>query len=274
MDIYFTLIDDSNRQYFRGVLPDSIEPVPGRMSIGAYDKEGYVLGAASYVLKGFEYEIDWLYVHPSARRQGIGMKLVEQVTRAVMFSEEIFPITARFEFSEEDDQMYTFFLSCKHMITTYSHERYYVTSSDIRQSSALHRQTGTELDVQMFFDRPVEEQKKILQMLSKDETYNVEDYDRWKETCVPDLCRCIFVKNNLVDLIFMQKTPDGNLELSYLYGKYPKGLFYLLSETVSNMERHFPEASLTFDAMNENSELLAKHLFPKAKNVHIYEAEF
>ncbi len=274
MDIYYTLIEDSNRQYFRGVLPDTFEPAPNRISIGAHDREGYVLGAASYTLTGLQYNIDWLYVHPKVRRQGIGMGLVSKVIRTVMFSEEIFPITAKFEFSEDNDQMHTFFLSCRHMITSYSHERYYVTSGDIRRSQALHKPSGNELEVQLFFDRPLEEQKKILRMLSTDETYDVEDYDRWKESCVPELCRCVFVKNNLVDLIFMQKNPDGNLELSYLYGKYPRGLFDLLSSTVSEMERIFPKASLTFDAMNKKSELMASNLFPRAKTVHIYEAEF
>ncbi len=43
MDIFYTIIDDSNRQYFRGVLPDTVEPVPNRVSIGAHDRQGMSL---------------------------------------------------------------------------------------------------------------------------------------------------------------------------------------------------------------------------------------
>lgn len=274
MDINFLLINKENRGNFTSVFPDTIELTGNRIAIVAYNEEGYVLGSVSCVMVGFQYDIDWIYIHPKIRRKGVGISLLDRVVRAIMDTGEIFPITARFEFSEDDKEMHTFFLSCNYMITNYSHERYYVTAEDIKGSSALHRAGNTETTSELFFDKPLEEQKKILAKLSYEETYDVDDYDRWKETCVPELCRCVYVKNNLVDLIFMQKLPDGNLELAYLYGKYPRGLFELLSATVSEMERLYPEANLTFEAMNEDSEMLAKHLFPKAKTVHIYESEF
>lgn len=274
MDINFVLINDSNRESFRSVFSDDIEMTGNRIALAAYNDEGYVLGSVSCVLVAYQYNIDWIYVHPKVRRQGIGIRLLDRIVRTIMETGEIFPITARFEFSEDDREMHTFFLSSNYMITNYSHERYYVTTDDIRGSSALHRAGNTETTSQLFFEKPEEEQKKILAMLSYEQTYDVEDYDRWKEYCVPELCRCVYVKNNLVDLILTQKHADGNLELAYLYGKYPRGLFELLSSTVSEMERLYPQATLTFEAMSDESEQLAKHLFPKAKTVHIYEAEF
>jgi hypothetical protein len=274
MDINYVHITEENREDFSSVLPEQLEMVNSRITIGAYDNEGYVLGAVSFELVIFEYVIDWIYVHPQVRRQGIGVGLIEEVLRAVMGIGERFPVTARFEFSEDDREMHTFFLSCQNMTTSYSHERYYVTAEDVKGSPALHRPTSADLTTKLFFELSEEEQRKILRRLSYEETYDVADYDRWKEVCVPELCRCVYVKNNLVDLIFMQKLPDGNLELAYLYGKYPRGLFELLSVTVKEMETLFPAASLTFEAMSQESELLAKHLFPKAKAVHIYEAEF
>ena len=75
-------------------------------------------------------------------------------------------------------------------------------------------------------------------------------------------------------LIFVQRTADGNLELSYLYGKYPKGLMELISETLSNLELYFSDYRLTFDALSDEGIRLAEHLFPKAKKAHVYEAEF
>lgn len=112
----------------------------------------------------------------------------------------------------------------------------------------------------------------ILSMLEREHTYEVADYQQWKRHCVPELCKCIYVKNNLVDLIFIQELPDHNLELAYLYGKYPQGLFELLYEIVTEIEALFPEADLTFEAMNDESVKLAEHLFPRARKAHIYEA--
>jgi hypothetical protein len=36
----------------------------------------------------------------------------------------------------------------------------------------------------------------------------------------------------------------------------------------------FPKANLIFDAMNEESDQLARHLFPRAKRSKVFEAEF
>lgn len=228
----------------------------------------------SYILANYEYSLDWLYVEPQVRRQGVGTMLLEEVFRAIVRTEDLFPLSAKFEFSDEDNELHTFFLSMKHMYTTYSHERYYVTKNDIRTSRGLRRQTGTDTVTELFFDKTEAEQKRILARLMREGTYEVTDYENWKKLCVPQLCRCVYVKNNLVDLIFMQKNPDGNIELSYLYGKYPKGLFELLAETVKDLERYFPGTNVTFEAVSEESERLAEHLFPRAKKAHVYEAEF
>jgi hypothetical protein len=187
---------------------------------------------------------------------------------------DLFPLTAQFEYTDEKNELHTFFLSIRHMITSYSHERYYVTKDDIRSCTGLRRSQKTDVVLEKFFDKSEEEQKKVLNMLTREQSYEVADYERWKDRCVPELCKCVYVKNNLVDLIFMQKTTDGNLELSYLYGKYPKGLFELLSETVRKYETLFPDASLTFEAVNEDAEKLAEHLFPRARKTHVYESEF
>lgn len=77
-----------------------------------------------------------------------------------------------------------------------------------------------------------------------------------------------------MDLLLVQKRPDGNLELSYLYSKYPKGLVELLTEAAWDTESYYPNAKLVFDAVNEESASMAKKLFPQAERVPIYEAEW
>ena len=275
MKLSCVLIEEDNRSDFAGVFPDAIELTDSRVAVAAVDDDDEViLGAISYKVVGYEYLIDWLYVEPQMRRRGIGTYMINQVLRAVVQSGEILPVTAQFEFREDDDLLHTFFLSCQIMTTTYSHERYYVSPEEIKASDALHRSVKAEHKIVQFFDQSENEQRIILNFLSKQQTYTVLDYEKWKEECVPELCQCVFVNNNLVDLIFMRKLSNGNLELAYLYGKYPRGLIELLGSTVSKMEALFPGASLTFDAMSDESLQLAKRLFPKAKTAHIYEAEF
>ena len=274
MEINYHLIDNDNRESFEGVIPEALSFVDTRIAVGAVDEEGNVLGAISYILTDYEYFIDWIFVEPEFRRHRIGSGLLGEVFDIIMSTGDRFPVTARFEFSEDDYAMHTFFLSCQQMTTSFSHDRYYVTADDVRLSEKLHKSAHSDVSTSLFFEMPEVEQKKILTKLAREQTYVVEDYDIWKKACVPELCRCVYVRNNLVDLIFMQKLPYGNLELSYLYGKYPRGLFELLAETVKEMEKIFPHATLTFEAMSDESETLASNLFPRAKKVHIYEAEY
>ena len=274
MEISYVLLDEENRGDFDSVFPEEIKLGPNRVAIGAVNEDAQVVGCISYCLMDYQYDIDWIYVEEAVRRQGIGIGLIDEVLKVVTGTGDLFPVSAMFEFSEKNDVMHTFFLSCVNMDTEYSHERYYVTADDVRNSAALHRSKSTEFTTGLFFDRPIEEQKRILARLAVEETYAVIDYESWKSACVPELCRCVYVRKELVDLVFMQKLPDGNLELSYLYGKYPKGLFDLLSDTVKEMERLYPEARLSFDAVTNESRQLADHLFPKANKVHVYEASF
>ena len=274
MNINFTLLDESNFEKFENVLPPAFENSDNRICLGAYEDSGSILGAVSYQLINYEYIIEWLYVDQEFRRNGVGMGLINEVIRTIISTGDIYPVSAKFEYSDSDSAMHTFFLSCKQMITEYSHDRYHVTSGDIKNSAALHKGVTQDVKTEYFFDRPVDEQKQILSKLSIEGIYSVHDYETFKKECVQELCRCVFVKNNLVDLIIMQKLPSGNLELSYLYGKYPQGLFKLLSLTVSDMERLFPDVTLFFEAVNEESKQLADRIFPKAEKVHIYEASF
>ena len=275
MDVSFVLINEESREDFVSVLPLEIDMSPFRVSVGAVDDEGRIVGAVSYILMRYEYALDWLFVEPELRRRGIGTALVDEVIKIIMKTGDLFPLSARFEFSYDRHELHTFFLSMKRLFITYSHDRYYVTKEDINGAEGLGRSANPEIVTELFFDKPVSEEKKILGMtVSKKAEQKVADYDLWKKSWVPELCRCVFLKKNLVDLIFMQKTPDGNLQLSYLYGKYPKGLFHLLSETVRDLEKLYPGVKLTFEAISDDSIKLAQHLFPEAKKTHIYEADF
>ena len=275
MKLNCVLIEEDNRSDFDNVFPDAIELTDARVAVAAVDdEEEVILGAVSYKVVGYEYVIDWLFVEPQVRRQGVGTYLINEVLRAVAQSGELLPVTASFEIGEEDDGLRAFFVSCELLTTSYSHERYYVSPEEMKGSDALHKSAKTEHKIVNFFDQSEREQKIILSLLSKQQLYTVHNYEEWRKECAPELCQCSYVNDNPAELIFMKKLSNGNLELAYLYGKEPKGLIELLGSTLSKMEALFPGASLTFDAVNDESMQLAKHLFPKAKTAKVYVAEF
>ena len=274
VDIKYVLIDANNAENFDYVLPKKPDMSDNRANIGAVDEEGTILGSISYSLIGFEYVIDWLYVHPDVRLKGVGTGLVEEVKKAVVETGDRFPFSARFEVTEDDPGMHIFFLSFDDIVTEYSHERYVVKPEMLKTAPALQKIPDPGIRTEFFFDLPPDEQKKIIAEIDSEENYVVADFDMWKKRCVPELCRCAYSKDNLAGFIIMQELSNGNLELSYLYFRYHKGLFDLLSETASEIERLFPKVSLTFDAVSDESMKLAKRLFPDAQKVHVYEAQF
>ncbi|MBP3784094.1 MAG: GNAT family N-acetyltransferase, partial [Butyrivibrio sp.] len=72
MNYSTVLIDDLNRGTFDSVIPETISLTDTRVAVACVDDKDYILGAVSYQVVGFEYVIDWLYVEPQARRQGVG----------------------------------------------------------------------------------------------------------------------------------------------------------------------------------------------------------
>ena len=137
MNYSCVLIENDNKADFDSVFPNTLDIIDTRVAVACVNEDDFILGAVSYQVVGSEYVIDWLYVEPDARRQGVGTYLLDQVLKAVANSGEILPVTAQFEFREDDDELHTFFLSCQIMNTTYSHDRYYVSPDEVKASDAL-----------------------------------------------------------------------------------------------------------------------------------------
>lgn len=271
-EVNHILLTEENRGDFESVFPAVFWNGTNRISLGAYGSEGEILGALSLVLADDQLEIEWLYVIPERRRQGIATGLIEELQRFISSTGEWYPVNARFEVSEQDVSLHRFFLSLPDAEVAYSHERFYVTAEDIRNSPKLHQERTDVVEMQAFFEREESWQKRVLNTLEKTYGYVVEDYESWKEDCVPDLCLYLSMENRLLCGIFVQRAGDQDLELSWLYGQQKRGLFYILGEVVRKAERLFPECSLTFETINEQSKRLAEHLFPSALTSHVYEA--
>ena len=266
------LLKGETRKAFESVFPSVFKDGDNRISIGSYREDGTILGALSFVLADNQYTIDWLYVIPETRRQGIATGLIKEFQSFMSHTGERYPVSARFSVTEEDISLHRFFLSLSGVDVAYSHDRFYVTPENIRKSAPLHRNTADAAQTEKFFENKTDWQKKTLRSLERTYGYTVTDYDAWKEDCVPELCLCLSVQNNLLCGIFVQRSAEHMLELSWLYGKYPPGLFQLLEQATQKAELLYPEDALTFEAINEKSENLAKRLFPNARSVSIYEA--
>lgn len=271
-DIDHVLLTEENRGDFESVFPAVFRNEDNRISLGACSTEGEILGALSLVLVDYQYEIDWLYVIPERRREGIATGLLKEFQNFILSTGEVYPVNARFAVSPGEVSLHRFFLSLPGAEVGYSHDRYEVTAEDIRRSRKLHQEMSDVVEMQSFFEKEVLWQKRVLRTLEEAYGYAVEDYESWKADCVPELCLYMAMEKKLLCGIFVQRAGDRSLELSWLYGKQKRGLFFILGEVVSKAERLFPEYSLIFEAINEQSKRLADHLFPDAATVHIYEA--
>ncbi len=272
METNFVLITAENQGSFRNVLPIEYVGDGDRISIGCYDNNGYVLGAVSFVLLNDQIDVDWLLVDPEVRRMKVATKLMDKVIAFSSDNMEFYPMSAKYCMYEDNMPIHEFFVSYGKMDVSYSHERFLVKAKDIALSPVLHKRLKNKLTPRLFFNEPPALQRKILALMEKNGKFQVEDYEAWKKLCVKQLCRCDYIGNVLMDLIFIQKRPDGNFELSFLYSRYPEGLMCMICNVARDVELQFNGVDLSFDAVSTESENLARKIFPGAESRQVFEA--
>ncbi len=269
----YVWIDAENADDFISVLPRDLTLADCHICVGIVDDEDYICGAICYRYTLYQYDVLWLYVVPEKRRQGIGSQLMDIVFRVIGRSGDIYPISAMFE-AGEGDSLYPFFLGYGKMDVSYSHDRYILKPKEIYGALFPPEAAKQTLKQTNFFSLSEQQQKGILAFLKAEECYAPDDYDSWKNSIVPELCKCILVGEELKNLVFVHRMPGGDLELSYVYSKNPRGLAEILISTSWDIEEKYPDSNVYFDAVSERAEMLAKNLFPKVNTVHIYEAQW
>lgn len=270
----YLLIDASHQKDFSSVLPECMVTAGNVCAIGVYDDKGSVLGALAYRCEHFHYDVEWIFVDPAVRRNGIGTSLLHRLFSIIGGTGERYPITLQVPYTQQEPDFYYFLLTQQCADLGFSHDRYYVKAEDIRTSGGLHREWNFVLEQKLFFDLSKPEQERILRQLEQERVFFALDTEDWDRGCVPSLCRVILVNNNLMNLILVKELDSGILELVFLYSKYRRGLEELLLTDAKEVEEHYPDRELIFDAMTEQSRHIAKHLFPNARVVHIYEGEW
>ncbi len=269
----YVWIDEENIESFTSVLPKELTYAQNHICVGIVDEEDYVCGAICYRYTLYQYDVLWLYVAKDRRRQGYGSKLMDIIFRVVGRSGDIYPISARFE-AGDDDLLYSFFIGYGKMDVYYSHDRYILSPKDVYQALFPNEAANQTMEQKQFFSLPVGIQKNILQRLRDQECFAADGYEDWKEEAVPELCRCIISNEDLKDLVFVHSRANGDLELSYIYSKNPRGLAEILFSIAGDIEEKFPKAQVYFDAVTEEAQMLARNVFPKLNVVPVYEAEW
>lgn len=274
MKTQFVFIEEEDREAFSGVLPEELKLTGNRVAVGAVDEEGTVLGAASYVLVDDQYNLDWIYVEPDIRRQGVGIALLDYILFLTERAGEGLPVQALYEWTPEDTELHSFFLSEEKMITEYSHDRYVLTEEDMTGIGEKLADRDPEIKSVPFSTLPAKIREELLAMLSANGEFVIGNKKEWNASLIPELSRVVIKKEVPVAVLFVRRMPGDSMELSYLYSRSPKCLNALLWDVVKEVTGHFPSGGISFDVMEEAAARLAERFFPNAKKRAVYLAEY
>ena len=268
------LITDKNHDDFKGVLPPGLSLSPERIALGCYEDDGRILGALSLTLTAFEYDIDWLYVVPDSRRKGIATGLMKEFFDFIKRTGEVCPVSASFEVTPDEQSLYSFFLTVEGMDVSYSHPRYYVKHKELVDSKELKKELMVQFDEKLFLKLDKAEQEKILNEVRESGVYAVKNYESWQKSCVPELCRVMYLDGKAEGTVFVLWRPDGNLEFSYIQSNNPVCTKSLINRTAADVLKFYSGCSLVFDTVVQQAEKIAGKLFPDMEPVDIYKAEW
>ncbi len=267
----FVYVNEESMDDFKRIIPWELLVDVNNICIAAADDTDHILGVICYGYDDYQVDILWLYVEPQCRRQKVATALLDKMRELMAVSGGIYPVTARFEGS--DEELYSFFLSYEGMDVNYSHDRYVLKPKDIYKGRYPLLSGKESLKEVRFFDLPQRVQQSILRMLYEEEGFVTGDYEEWKRPLVPDLCRCILRDDKPLSLIFFHRLSPKDLELSYLYCTNPIALGDIIAGAAADIEEFYPDCNLIFDAVNEQAATIAKKIFPNMESVPVYEAE-
>ena len=265
-------VSGENRSEFASVLPE-IFTDENRVSLVAYEDDGTVCGAVSLSYAGYQYNVDWLYVVPERRRSKVGTGLLKEVQYMVA-SIGICPIIARFDASK-DNGLYEFFMDVSNpdmlVDVEYAFDRYNVSAEDFINSEVLKKKGEMDYVPVYLFDMDEEQREKAFDKAM--EHLVLLDTEGFEESCVKELCFAVENNGEISALMIVQKEVEGELHLSYLYSEDGKSLMSMLVPAAREVRKNYKGYSISFDAVTDEAELLAKKFFPKAERGLIYEAE-
>ena len=273
MRVKYVLLTEDNIADFESVFPPDLKEDENRIAIGAFRSDGGAVGAVSCVQTSQEYALDWIFVEPEVRRGGIGTGLMNELREAVRLTGEVLPTGGSFPVNGDDVSLHRFFLNLADAEVSYSHRRYTVSPEDLQNAVLLHKVSQNK-KAEEFFAASEVMQRRILYALESCFGYEVTNPEKWNRDAVKELCLFTAREEDVTGCILVQKNGDRELELGFLYGASPDVTMGLLSLALQKKEALFPEASVSFETINEESEQLAERLFPDSAYAGVYELEW
>ena len=268
----YVRIDKENMADFAEVLYPGFVPGERRITIGAYGEDGTVQGAISMLLMPDQYSCDWIYVHPECRGQGIGTGLFDQALDFIQATGMVYPLTAGFEVSEEDRDLYGFFLSRDDVLVDYSHRRFYIRPEEIAAADMLQKEVHTNYKKKLFTELDAEKRRELLKEVKEQHCLVIGDNRQWAEDGVPEMDIVLYDGDTVVSFLFFRRREDRCLELSYLYSRSPMGVLQIIVEAAKIVSEKYQGYGIVYDTVRDEAEAVSRKVFPDNDGICIYEA--
>ena len=260
---------------FLPLLPDNYPEAADRlMVLGAVDGEGYVYGVLAFALEyGYEYQIQWLYVAPKARRQGVASRLFDTFFDMMDKKGNGEPVTIQFDHLAPETGLEDFINAYGNMLVAPAYKRYLITREERERSELLKALEAKHFLAKPFFELSDRRQNNLLNKLEQEGLYSIRNRKEWEDECVKELCRCKTDEASVTAVIFITKNKNGNLEIGYLYASEKEALMGVLADALARLNQLYPEATLQIENMTEASGQIFAKIFPDLEPAaDIYEA--
>lgn len=267
MDII--LVDGSRTKQFEDVLP--VIPAPRLVKIIGVQMDGVPCASLVFEIMDGVYRISWLYVQPNYRRQGIGTKLLDIVC-GFIYRKTDKSLTISYKTESEYTKILDHMLLARGFeLTRHSVLNYRVTRQEILQIPfwrSIPLGSKGKSTVCSIGELSLVRLKEMIAQNEKNRNYLVSraDYLSIDSTRSKVLMRDKEVKG----LLLLESTErEGVMQMPVLYISQEyndiKMLGVLIQEAL--LAAFQPPTSmqiLEFRCINEESEKLARHLFPNS----------
>lgn len=266
------LIEQKNNDIFIPFIPEYFGGLKEEdIVIGAFE-EGETTPCGALVAKNLGYEIDitWVNVLPSARRQGVGTRLVEALVDYNLTEKYMLPVFIRYKADPEETMGYEEFLLSLEMFDI-SIDSYHVkVDKESRLSSKQYKdmiekkmpQNGKTV-IKSFSKLDIKAKKKVILDLSE-MCFGIDNMEEWTARFLPDLSKVCMLEDELKAVILIEKGEnEEELKISFLDIKDPVYGYGIMWECAKDIQSQYADCAITMDVINETSGKLLEHIFPE-----------
>ena len=266
---YFTVGEDT-LGVFAGLCEEDARERFSELSVamGAIHDEDGKAEAAGILIghpTATDFTVDWIYVAPQFRRQGIGRELFFRTAEAVSALPEMDGIMTVISGEEED--LCRFFSGIHAMVLPAEGRGQY--RANLGQLSLPPRKQGKKDESVPLGSIPLRMLRALEQRVEKVGGVVGVPFPIVPEQYAPE-SRVIYGKDEISDILLLKQEEDGyNIAWVYSYPKFSKRLVPLFLETfeeiIKTSGRRPEEITVSFGVVNEAAMELAEHLFPGAE---------